>query len=629
MFASPRGRLTKLSLAVSAVLVAAAISGSTGAQAAKSHPFLNSFTGAEAPLGEFEQLTGIAVAPNGYVYITSLENSAIFVYDASHHYVTTISESEPSISPAVDSEGNIYVVDPFANNGAKVVVFEPSQRPPTSATTYTESTVMETFLNSGSETVEPKAVAVNPTNDHADVATQKSVTEFESVAAGSGLVTETRCTLNFGLAGKNYLGIQIGATGKIYLANEITGASVIGIASPDGTTELHKIENTSRPFENLGENSIAVDRTTGNVFVGQTNSVSGAAVVEEFAEDGTLVSEIGPTFDGSKTFEGVFPLPGLAVDNSTGGSSGNVYVGSGFVNSELLEFGPLSELFNLTVTKAGAGAGTVSGGSAADPAGIACGSVCTHEFASGASVTLTATPAAGSEFTGWTGACSGASSCVVSMSEAKAVSATFGIATVKPVLAVTKSGTGVGTVVSVTPSGIDCGVTCTAAFSAGTAVTLTATAASGSEFKGWTGACSGTGSCTVTMSTAQSVGAQFDVAAGGGGGGGGNGGGGATQTCPTTASLCPPAVAQLAKSAPVAGGKAEIKMSCPGPGACSGTLKVSAKLKVGKSKKPKTVKIKLSSAANKALKGGKSLTATVSGSGIAPGTVRLRLSGSK
>ena len=75
-------------------------------------------------------------------------------------------------------------------------------------------------------------------------------------------------------------------------------------------------------------------------------------------------------------------------------------------------------------------------------------------------------------------------------------------------LTATKSGAGTGTVTSA-PAGIDCGATCSASFSTGSTVALTATAASGSYFNGWSGACSGTGACNVTMDAAKSVGAEF------------------------------------------------------------------------------------------------------------------------
>ena len=76
----------------------------------------------------------------------------------------------------------------------------------------------------------------------------------------------------------------------------------------------------------------------------------------------------------------------------------------------------------LTVTKAGNGAGTVT----SNPAGINCGSTCSASYASGTKVTLTATPAAGSTFTGWSGGgCSGTGTCTVTMDAAKSVVATF------------------------------------------------------------------------------------------------------------------------------------------------------------------------------------------------------------
>src|SRR6185503_9084423 len=60
------------------------------------------------------------------------------------------------------------------------------------------------------------------------------------------------------------------------------------------------------------------------------------------------------------------------------------------------------------------------------------------------------------------------------------------------------------------PTGISCGSTCSANFDSGTVVSLTATPGSGSTFAGWSGACTGTGACSVTMNSAQSVSATFN-----------------------------------------------------------------------------------------------------------------------
>lgn len=78
-------------------------------------------------------------------------------------------------------------------------------------------------------------------------------------------------------------------------------------------------------------------------------------------------------------------------------------------------------------------------------------------------------------------------------------------------LSVTKAGSGGGTVTSV-PAGINCGSACSAPFSPGAGVTLTATPSSGATFEGWGGACSGTAnSCFLVMNANRSVNATFAI----------------------------------------------------------------------------------------------------------------------
>jgi hypothetical protein len=76
-------------------------------------------------------------------------------------------------------------------------------------------------------------------------------------------------------------------------------------------------------------------------------------------------------------------------------------------------------------------------------------------------------------------------------------------------LSVTRSGAGTGTVVS-SPAGISCGTDCAEPFNFGTQVTLTATAAAGNAFTGWSGACTGSGPCVVTVENALSATANFE-----------------------------------------------------------------------------------------------------------------------
>jgi peptidoglycan/xylan/chitin deacetylase (PgdA/CDA1 family) len=162
--------------------------------------------------------------------------------------------------------------------------------------------------------------------------------------------------------------------------------------------------------------------------------------------------------------------------------------------------------YQLSVTPEGNGSGTVT----SSPSGINCGATCSHSFNYNTSVTLSATPAPGSTFTGWSGeGCSGTGTCQVTMTAARSVTATFTLNTYQ--LSVIPAGNGSGTVTS-SPTGIDCGATCSASFNYNTPVTLTATPAAGSTFTGWSGeGCSGTGTCEVTMSAARSVTANFSL----------------------------------------------------------------------------------------------------------------------
>ena len=160
---------------------------------------------------------------------------------------------------------------------------------------------------------------------------------------------------------------------------------------------------------------------------------------------------------------------------------------------------------NLSVTKSGSGSGSVT----SSPAGISCGSTCTHAFDYGTSVQLTATPLGGSSFDGWTGGgCSGTGSCNVLMTQARSVTATF---TTQALVTLTVSKSGSGTVVG-SRSGITCGTKCSHPYACGTSVTLTAKAALGSVFTGWSGACTGTSTtCHLSMTAARAATATFAV----------------------------------------------------------------------------------------------------------------------
>ena len=152
--------------------------------------------------------------------------------------------------------------------------------------------------------------------------------------------------------------------------------------------------------------------------------------------------------------------------------------------------------YALSVAREGTGSGTVTSA----PAGINCGSTCSASYAAGTQVTLTAQAASGSSFAGWGGACTGtSSSCSVTMSAARSVTASFNVASNTRLVTLNKAGSGTGSVSS-SPSGLACATDCSgasASFSSSAAITLTAQPSSGSVFAGWGGSCTGTGSCTI------------------------------------------------------------------------------------------------------------------------------------
>lgn len=173
-------------------------------------------------------------------------------------------------------------------------------------------------------------------------------------------------------------------------------------------------------------------------------------------------------------------------------------------------------------TRAGSGAGSVTFFFDEDVTQAhleECTSDCEVTGYPGAIVTVTAKPANGSAFKGWGGACEGVEKevCELSLQDDLDVTASFAaIPPAKVSLTYKRSGNGSGSV-TFSPAGslASCSDNCSNAYAPGTRVTLTAHAvASSSTFAGWTGACSGTGACTITLSKDTEVGAIFNRQAG-------------------------------------------------------------------------------------------------------------------
>lgn len=163
--------------------------------------------------------------------------------------------------------------------------------------------------------------------------------------------------------------------------------------------------------------------------------------------------------------------------------------------------------YTLSVSKQGSG--TVNSA----PSGVSCTATatsCSGSFTSGTSVTLTAAASTGSTFAGWGGACAAsgtASTCSVTMGSAQAVSANFTLNNYS--LTVTNQGSGTVTSTASGSSTSCSSASCSTSYAYGSSVALSAAPASGYTFTSWGGACSGSGACTVTVSSAAGVTANY------------------------------------------------------------------------------------------------------------------------
>lgn len=216
------------------------------------------------------------------------------------------------------------------------------------------------------------------------------------------------------------------------------------------------------------------------------------------------------------TCEHVFEVGATVVLTATP-SAGSVFAGwtgsacAGTDPCELggdadVEVGATFELerYSLTVSLGGDGSGEVT----SSPAGISCEPTCAHSYENGTTLTLTASPAAGSSFGGWSGDCAGLDlTCEVTVTKDTVLGAAFDESLVS--LSVSVGGTGAGSVVS-DVGAIDCPGVCSDSYVVGSTVVLTATPDGSSTFDGWVGGgCSATGSCAVVLSAAAAVVATF------------------------------------------------------------------------------------------------------------------------
>jgi hypothetical protein len=362
------------------------------ARASLPAPISRALTGARA----------VATDTFGNVYVGAL--TTVRVYDPEGVELTSFEDSE-NLGPrdlAVDSAGNVYVVD-----GASEQVFsyyQPAAYPPVSGTAYTrhEPPLLPAGSIDGTGMV---GAAVNPSNDHAFVVGNglflPRIVEFGSVAEGSPLISECGAGLTFFFGGNLDIDVY-GTTGEVYVS---VNPGKIFVLDCDVPQEIvRELKGGGCPHGGMGPTPrIAVDQSNGHVLEFAINQ-SGASA-REYDAAGACVSEFGSFVAVSG---GAYRV---AVDNSCAihkpplteatnptckefdPAAGNAYVAYDSTNPaqafDLSAFGPLSygeRPAAATGMASGIGAGAATLNGTVDPRGFDL-DACAFEYLSDAEYT--------------------------------------------------------------------------------------------------------------------------------------------------------------------------------------------------------------------------------------------------
>lgn len=261
--------------------------------------------------------------------------------------------------------------------------------------------------------------------------------------------------------------------GKVHIVNNYFSSAgnnhcIRAGLEADLRVENNLFENVNLPID-LFENNFTAVSSVGNSFVNTTGNTAGS---------GTAFT---PPYSLSTT--SAANVKALVTSASCGAGA--------TMSSPTACCGGSTTSYTLTTNSTPSAGGTIT----RNPSGTS--------YSAGTVVTLTATSAAGYTFTGWSGAVtSTATSVNVTMDANKTVTANFQQNQAGTYTLTTTASPAAGGTISRSPNA--------ASYSSGTVVTLTAAAASGYTFTGWSGAVTSTASSVnVTMNANKSVTANF------------------------------------------------------------------------------------------------------------------------
>jgi DNA-binding beta-propeller fold protein YncE len=411
------------------------------AQAAEapSHPFryeISAFEPEEHRIEYPEGPCGLAIDSHGDIYVGDYYHDQVLAFPPASGFVfiNRMVGEEPADGPcalAVDSSGHLYVNNLHRN----VLRFRLSSFPPEAFPRNGLTAGAGATIDSEHST----GLALDPATGDLYVDDRTYVALYEApiepgelpvAKIGLGSLED-----GYGVAVSDFEGNTEFASTKGYVYVPDAAAGTVKVFNP--TLEpaqqlIGEIDGVGTPqagFASLRDAAVAVDDSDGHVFV--VDNLQSL----DFEHPRAALDEFNPAGAYRGGLPGVPTLfagepNGLAIDNFGGAGQGDVYITSG--NTEkagVYAYGPTGPAHTLTIAKNGEGEGAVT----SEPAGIDCGGACAAEYNAGAEVTLTATPAPGSAFAGWSGGgCAGTAPCHLTLGADSEVSAEFDLLPLAP-----------------------------------------------------------------------------------------------------------------------------------------------------------------------------------------------------
>jgi DNA-binding beta-propeller fold protein YncE len=349
------------------------------------------------------------------IYVANNALGNVTVVDGATNSTTTVTDPNASgleaIAVAVNPVTNkIYV----ANSDLQCHTF--------GSVTVIDGTTNLTTTVTDPNAVSPIDIAVDPVTDKIYVANmggcpnggpnKGNVTVIDGATNAVTTITDPNALNPGGISGAGFAVAVDSTHNKIYVINEGSkNVTVIDGATNSTTTVTYP--NAAAPL------AVAVNDSTNTVFVANAGCFFGSGCSNLGSNPGSITVIDG---DNNSTETIIDPKANgpdaLAIDPKTN----RIYVANaGSGNLTIVDAGRTATTHTLAVLLPGSGSGTVT----SSPLGINCGTSCAASFPSGTAVSLGALAALGSDFSGWSGPCTGTSSCDLTLSADGFVTATF------------------------------------------------------------------------------------------------------------------------------------------------------------------------------------------------------------